>query len=84
MPFGLKNAAQSFQRFIDEVLRGLHFSYAYIDDVLIASNTPEEHTQHLRAVFERFQRYGVIINPSKCELGVQFLGHQVDSKGYNH
>ena len=84
MPFGLKNAAQSFQRFIDEVLRGLHFSYAYIDDVLIASNTPDEHAQHLRAVFERFKQYGVIINPSKCELGVeslQFLGHQVDSSG---
>ena len=87
MPFGLKNAAQSFQRFIDEALRGLHFSYAYIDDVLIASSTPDEHTQHLRAVLERFQQYGVIINPSKCELGVKslhfllFLGHQVDSKG---
>ena len=47
MPFGLKNAAQSFQRFIDEILRGLHFTYAYIDDVLIASNTPDEHAQHL-------------------------------------
>ena len=84
MPFGLKNAAQSFQRFIDEVLRGLHFTYAYIDDVLIASSNPEEHFQHLQAVFERFKRYGVIINPSKCELGVSklhFLGHQVDSAG---
>ena len=84
MPFGLKNAAQSFQRFIDEVLRGLHFSYAYIDDVLIASNTPDEHAQHLRTVFERFKQYGVVINPSKCELDVeslQFLGHQVDSSG---
>ena len=84
MPFGLKNAAQSFQRFIDEVLRGLHFTYAYIDDVLIASNTPDEHAQHLRAVFDRFKQYGVIINPLKCEFGVnslQFLGHQVDSNG---
>ena len=36
MPFGLRNAAQTFQRFIDEVLRDLHFSYAYIDDVLMA------------------------------------------------
>lgn len=37
MPFGLKNAAQSFQRFIDQVLRGLDFAYGYIDDILIAS-----------------------------------------------
>ena len=84
MPFGLKNAAQSFQRFIDEVLRGLHFAYAYIDDVLIASSNPEEHVQHLQAVLERFKKYGVIINPTKCELGVSklhFLGHEVDSAG---
>ena len=84
MPFGLKNAAQSFQRFIDEVLHGLHFTYAYIDDVLIASSNPKEHFQHLQTVFERFKRYGVIINPSKSEVGVSklhFLGHQVDSAG---
>ena len=43
MPFGLRNAAQSFQRFMDQVLRGLPFAYAYIDDVLIASSSPEEH-----------------------------------------
>uniref|UniRef100_A0A1X7TK28 Reverse transcriptase domain-containing protein n=1 Tax=Amphimedon queenslandica TaxID=400682 RepID=A0A1X7TK28_AMPQE len=36
MPFGLRNAAQTFQRFIDRVLHGLHFEYSYIDDVLIA------------------------------------------------
>ena len=45
MPFGLRNAAQTFQRFIDQVLHGLHFSYAYIDDLLIASdnNNPNHH-----------------------------------------
>ena len=37
MPFGLRNAAHTFQRFMDQVLRGIPFSYAYIDDVLIAS-----------------------------------------------
>ena len=52
MPFGLRNAAQTFQRFIDTVLRGLHFSFAYIDDILIASKSPEEHLRHLRLVFE--------------------------------
>ena len=84
MPFGLRNAAQTFQRFMDQVLRGLHFCYDYIDDLLIASPNPEEHKQHLRSVFERLQDHGVVINPAKCELGVtqlQFLGHQIDSQG---
>ncbi|PIK34628.1 hypothetical protein BSL78_28547 [Apostichopus japonicus] len=46
MPFGLRNAAQTFQRFIDEVTRGLPFCYAYIDDLLIASASVEEHEHH--------------------------------------
>ena len=53
MPFGLCNAAQTFQRFTDQVLRVLPFTYAYIDDVLIASPSAEEHKQHLRSVFQR-------------------------------
>ena len=84
MPFGLRNAVQTFQRFIDQVLRGLHFCYAYIDDLLIASSSAEEHQQHLRAVFQRLSDYGVLVNPSKCHFGVsslQFLGHQVDACG---
>ncbi|KAL5515485.1 hypothetical protein EMCRGX_G000658 [Ephydatia muelleri] len=43
MPFGLKNVAQTFQRFMDQVLRGISSAYAYIDDVLIASHTQEQH-----------------------------------------
>ncbi len=62
MPFGLKIAAQTFQRFMDQVLRGLPFAYGYIDDVLIASANPEEHIQHLQAVLERFASYGVVVN----------------------
>ena len=84
MPFGLRNAAQTFQRFIDQVLRGLHFCYAYIDDILIASTSPEEHKQHLRAVLERLDEHGILVNPAKCAFGVaqlEFLGHLVDSQG---
>ena len=84
MPFGLRNAAQTFQRFIDQVLRGLPFTYAYIDDVLVASSSAEEHKQHLRSVFRRFDEYGVVINPLKCVFGVKeltFLGHHISSKG---
>ena len=84
MPFGLHNAVQTFQRFIDQVLRGLPFTYAYIDDVLMASSSAEEHEQHLRMVFHRFEDYGVMINPLKCAFGVKelnFLGHHVSDKG---
>ncbi|CAH8470160.1 unnamed protein product [Dicrocoelium dendriticum] len=50
MPFGLKNAAQTFQRFIDQVRRGLDFAYAYLDDILIASSSREEHIRHVRTL----------------------------------
>ena len=69
MPFGLRNAAQTFQRFINEVLRGLHFCYAYIDDLLIASSSPEEHKHHVREVLERLQEHGILINPRRMHDG---------------
>lgn len=53
MSFGLRNAAQTFQRFIDEVLRDLDFCYAYLDDILVASASREEHLRHLELLFER-------------------------------
>ena len=84
MSFGLRNAAQTFQRFIDEVLRGLHFTYAYIDDVLVSSTSPEEHEHHLRLVLQRFQQHGVVVNPAKCQFEVaelDFLGYRVDICG---
>jgi hypothetical protein len=73
MPFGLRNAAQTFQRFMDQALRGLPFCYVYIDDLLIASQTPDEHTEHLHQVFQRLSDHGIVINPAKCVLGVSEL-----------
>ncbi len=84
MTFGLRNSAQTFQRFIDNVFRGLDFSYAYVDDVLIASATPEEHLHHLRSVLERLSSHGVVINPNKCVFGASeicFLGHCINQHG---
>ena len=84
MPFGLRNAAQTFQCFIDEVLRGLEFVYVYIDDVLIASSSEAEHLAHLNILFNRLSEYGIVINPSKCIFGaasLEFLGHQISVHG---
>lgn len=68
MPFELRNAAQTFQRFINEVIHGLDFCYAYIDDILVASTTEEEH-EHLRQLLTRLQEYGTLISPAKCIFG---------------
>nr|VZI37148.1 unnamed protein product [Spirometra erinaceieuropaei] len=78
MTFGLRNDAQTFQRFIDHVLRGIPFVYAYTGDLLVASPNEEEHKEHLALVFDRLDKFGVVINPSKCVLGVpslEYLGH---------
>ena len=85
-PFGLRNAAQIFQRFIDEVIREFDLCSIYIDDLneLIASTTPAQHQEHLRLLFRRLSDYGIVVDPGKCQLGVasfDFLGHRVDSNG---
>lgn len=84
MCFGLRNAAQTFQRLIDTVFRNLDFVFAYVDDVLIASRDAEEHDEHIRIVLERLVTYGIAINPAKCTFAVRslaFLGHIVDAQG---
>lgn len=73
MPFGLHNVAQLFQRFIHEVLHGLHFTYAYVDDVLIASGSLVKHVDRIRQVLQRFHDQGVVINPAKCKFGASEL-----------
>ncbi|ROT72055.1 hypothetical protein C7M84_009592 [Penaeus vannamei] len=79
MPFGLRNAAQTFQWFINDVTRGLEGVFAYIDDILVASASEADH-----ALFGRLQEAGVMINPGKCLFGaasLSFLGHTVTSQG---
>jgi hypothetical protein len=84
MPFGLRNAGQTFQRFMDSILSDLPFCFIYIDDVLVASCTHEEHVQDLRHVLERFQQHGLVLNMEKCEVGVaelDYLGHRISASG---
>ena len=84
MPFGLKNAVQAFQRMMDRIMAGLPYVFVYLDDVLIPSQTKEDHKRHLEEVCEILAANGLIINAEKCELGVtvlDFLGHQVTTDG---
>ena len=83
-PFGLKNAGQDFQRLMDAILGDLPRVYVYIDDILVASETPEQHIADLDAVFKTLSANGLVVQRSKCVLGVsslEFLGYHVDANG---
>jgi len=80
MPFGLKNAPSCFQRLMDRLLGHLPFASAYIDDVVIYSNTWDEHLDHLEEVLHILQEAGLTIKLRKCIFAartVQFLGHTI-------
>src|SRR5450830_1451924 len=84
MPFGLKNAAQTFQRLMDRLFRRLPFVFTYLDDNLIASTTLEEHWDHLRQFLSILSENGLQLNPAKCVFAatsLKFLGHRVDADG---
>ena len=85
MLFGLRNAAQAFQRLMDQVCRGLEeFLFVYLDDILIASCDAKQHRRHLRLLFKRLAEHGLVINVAKCKFGVDaidFLGHRVTEQG---
>ena len=84
MPFGLKNAAQAFQRLMDSILRGFPFVFVYLDDILISSYTEQEHEAHLRQVFRLLSDNGMVINRKKSVFGVSeltYLGHRITASG---
>ncbi len=70
MPFGLCNAPATFERLMAFVLAGLQWSkcLVYLDDVIVYSETFEQHLQHLQEVFQRLCGAGLKLKPSKCFL----------------
>ena len=86
MPFGLCNAGATFQRLMDVVLSGLHFQVClvYLDDIIVFSETPEQHLERLITVLGRLSSAGLKLKPDKCaffQKSISFLGHVVSEKG---
>lgn len=85
MPFGLRNAAQTLQRLMNHLLRKLPYVKCYMDDLLVHSNSHEEHLQHLEKLFEALRDANLRINWAKCVFGaseVLFAGYHVNEQGY--
>ncbi|GFR74030.1 polyprotein [Elysia marginata] len=60
MPFGLKNAAQAFQRLMDTVFQDVECAIVYLDDILVASSSEKGHVSDIRKVCSRLQEYGLV------------------------
>ena len=79
MPFGLQGAPATFQRMMDVLLDGLDFAAAYLDDVLIHSQTWDDHLAHISSTL-RLADHGLTVKPKKCQFGMStcaYLGHIV-------
>ena len=84
MPFGLRNASQTFQRHIDQVLSPLNSVVAYIDDIIIGSTDIESHKKDLSFLFSTLSENKLKINIKKCNFfkpEVKFLGHLISKAG---
>ena len=86
MPFGLTNAPATFQRLMERVLAGLqwHTCLVYIDDIIIFSETIEEHLKQIQSIFDRLKQAKLKLKPKKCKLlqtKVKYLGHVVSKDG---
>jgi hypothetical protein len=86
MPFGLTNALATFQAYINRALAGLVdcFYVVYLDDILIYSNSREEHVQYLCEVLARLRKFGLYASRKKYDFfmtEVEFLSYIVSTVG---
>jgi hypothetical protein len=81
MPFGTKAASACFQRMIQGLLKGTaDFAGSFIDDIVIYSNSFDDHLQHVEEILKRLQDANLTVKPSKSQVGyaqVPYLGHMV-------
>lgn len=86
MPFGLKNAPSTFQRVMNNILRGYQneICSVYLDDIIIFSTSLQEHIDRLRKIFQRLREANFKIQLDKSEFlkqNVNYLGHVITPKG---
>ena len=86
MPFGATNAPATFQRLMHDCLGDLNMNWCivYLDDIIVFSDTKEEHLKRLEAVFQKLMAAGLKLKPTKCFFfrdEIEYLGHVVSGKG---
>ena len=89
MPFGMCNSPSTYQQMMDKLIMDLptgadEHIFAYLDDIIIATETFEEHMFWLEVVLKKITAAGLVINPAKsefCRSEVKYLGFMVNAEG---
>ena len=85
VPFGLATTISTFQYLMSKVLTSLNnIAFMYLDNVIIFSETYEEHLHHLCSVFVKFPKADLKIKLSKCQFfktHLHYLGHRISANG---
>ena len=84
VPFGLAQAPAFFQHLINKVLDNCPFAMTYLDDIIIFSDTEEEHLAHIEEIFKRLEAADLKMKRSKCDFfkkHIHYLGHLISANG---
>ena len=84
VPFGLAQAPAFFQHLMNKVLDNCSFAMTYLDDIIIFSNTEEEHLAHIEEIFRRLEAADLKMKRSKCDFfkkHIHYLGHLISADG---
>jgi len=86
VPFGLKNTRVTYQRLMDKIFKGLigRSVEVYVDDIVVKSDSFEQHLKDLDEVFKALRGVNMKLNPEKCTFGVEggkFLGFMLTHRG---
>ena len=82
VPLGLAQAPSYFQKLMNKVLNGLNFTFAYLDDIIIFSETAEEHMKHIQIIIDRLKAAQLKLKKSKCAFfkkELHYLGQLVNT-----
>ena len=84
VPFGLAQAPAYFQHLMNQVLDNCSFAMTYLDDIIIFSESEEQHLAHIEEIFKRLEAADLKMKRSKCDFfkkHIHYLGHLISADG---
>ena len=84
VPFGMVQAPSYFQNLMNKVLKGLNFTLAYLDNIIIFSETAEQHLKHIQIVLNRLRQVKLKIEEKHAFFNkeLHYLGHLLTTDGF--